>query len=448
MRTIFSRRKTETVLAATLAAVAAIVGLATREDAERIGPRVLALEKIGRFNQPVYLSQPPGAESPMYVVERPGTVRVIIDGRVRRKPFLDLRRQVKDTGKGGEQGLLSIAFPPDYNDSGLFYVAYTDKRDALRIVEFSRRDAAGLEADQRSGRLVLRIPQATTKHHGGLLLFGPDKNLYVGSGDSGPSGDPDDVGQSKRTLLGKILRIDPRRGTRPDTVVPSPEEPQRKAERKRKRGGKNADGGKKGMAAQPRRAQPKPPPYTVPEDNPFVGRPGRDEIFSYGLRNPWRFSFDRAEDRITIADVGDVRVEEINILPVGKARGANFGWSDFEGDAPLKGRIPRGDTVKPTFVYQHGRRRCSVTGGYVVRDPRLSGIKGREIVGRYIFGDFCAQRIYAFRPRSDKVGKERKLRFHLPGVTSFAEDRSGRVYVLTYNGNVYRLTTKRRPVKD
>ena len=447
MRTIFSRRQIETALAAVLAAVAAIVGLTTREDAERIGPRVLALEKIGRFNQPVYLSQPPGAESPMYVVERPGTVRVLTDGRVRRKPFLDLRRQVKDTGKGGEQGMLSIAFPPDYHDSGLFYVAYTDNRDALRIVEFGRRDAAGLEADRRSGRLVLRIPQPTTKHHGGLLLFGPDKNLYIGSGDGGPSGDPNDVGQSKRTLLGKLLRIDPRRGTRPDTVVPSPEEPQRKGKKKQKGGGKQT-GGKKGKAAKPQPAQPKPPPYTVPEDNPFVGRPGRDEIFSYGLRNPWRFSFDRAEDRISIGDVGDGRVEEINIVPVGKARGANFGWSDYEGDAPLKGRIPRADTVKPTFVYQHGRRRCSVTGGYVVRDPRLSGIKGREIVGRYIFGDYCAQRIYAFRPRSDKVGKERKLRFHLPGVTSFAEDRSGRVYVLTYNGNVYRLTTKRKRVKD
>jgi glucose/arabinose dehydrogenase len=455
MRTSFSRRQIETVIAAMLAAVAAIVGLSSRDDEARVGPRVLALEKVGRFDQPVHLAQPPGTGSPLFVVERHGTVRAIADGQVRRKPFLDLRRQVKHQGKGGEQGLLAIAFPPDYGESGLFYVSYTDRRDALRIVEFRRREGDELRADPRSARLVLRIPQPTPKHHGGMLVFGSDKNLYIGSGDGGPSGDPRDVGQSKGTLLGKILRIDPRRGFRPGTVAPPAKKPKRSGKGPAGKGSEEredgAGQGKKGGKPAPR-ASRKPPPYTIPGDNPLVGRPGRDEIFAYGLRNPWRFSFDRAEDRIAIADVGDIRFEEINILPIGKARGANFGWSDYEGDAPLKGRIPRSRTVRPTFVYPHGRRRCAVTGGYVVRDPRLSGIKGREIVGRYVFGDFCAQRIYAFRPRSDKVGKERKLRFELPGVTSFAEDRSGRIYVLTYGvsgrGVVYRMTVRRKPVKD
>ncbi|MGZ5346227.1 MAG: PQQ-dependent sugar dehydrogenase [Solirubrobacterales bacterium] len=446
MRTIFSRRQIETVLAAMLAALAGIVGLASRDDDDRVGPRVLALEKVGSFHQPVHVSQPPGSDSPLFVVERHGTVRVIVDGQVRREPFLDLRRQVKHTGFGGEQGMLSIAFAPDYAESGLFYVAYTDRRNALRLVELRRRPDDELRAEPRSARLVLRIPQPTTTHHGGLLLFGPDKSLYVGSGDGGPWGDPDDVAQSKRSLLGKILRIDPRRGLRPGTVAPGADKPK---SRRGKRDGTAGAGEKRGDAAPggPR----KPPPYTIPEDNPFVGRPGRDEIFAYGLRNPWRFSFDRAEDRIAIGDVGNYRFEEINILPLSRARGANFGWSDYEGDAPLKGRIPRSRTVKPTLVYPHGRGRCAVTGGYVVRDPRLSGIKGREIVGRYLFGDYCAQRIFAFRPRSDKLGKERKLRFELPAVTSFAEDRSGRLYVLTYGvggrGDVFRLTTKRKPPK-
>jgi glucose/arabinose dehydrogenase len=434
MRTIFNRRQIETTLAALLAAVAAIVGLSQRGDAEeRIGAKVLTLEKVGKFRQPVHLAQPPGQDSPLFVVERPGTVRAIVDGDVRRRPFLDLRPQVKDTGKGGEQGLLSIAFPQDYGATGLFYVAYTDKRDALRVVEFRRAEGTETRVEEGSYRLVLRIPQPTTKHHGGLLLFGPDRLLYIGSGDGGPSGDPNDVGQNKRTLLGKLLRIDPRQGP-----VPPPRPPAKKQKGKKGKG-------KKGRQAKAR--ERKPAPYTVPKDNPFVGRPGRDEIFAYGLRNPWRFSFDRAEDRIAIGDVGDVRFEEIDILPIGKARGANFGWSAYEGNAPLKGGVPRGRTVKPTYAYAHGRR-CSVVGGHFVRDPRLSRIKGREIVGRYIFGDFCAQRIYAFRPRGDKIGKERKLGFKLPGVTSFGEDRSGRIYVLSYLGPVYRLDAERKKVKD
>ncbi len=401
-----------------------MIGISARGDRDDVfGPKFLTLQKIGRFDQPVHLSQPPGVDSPLFVVERPGTVRVIDDGTIARKPFLNLRREVSDDGKGGEQGLLSIAFPPDYAASGLFYVAYTDNRDALRVVEFSRREGDPLRAAKKSGRQVLRIPQPTTKHHGGLLLFGPDKSLYIGSGDGGPSGDPNDVSQNKRSLLGKILRIDPE--------APAPRPPKAPA------------------AAKKGKGKPKPQPtYTIPKDNPLVGRPGRDEIFAYGLRNPWRFSFDRGPlgDLITIGDVGDERFEEINILPLAKARGANFGWSAFEGPARFKRGLKKSRTVQPVYSYPQNRR-CSVVGGYIVRDPRLSRIQGTEIVGRYIFGDFCSQRLFAFTPRPDKVGRERSFRFRIPGVTSFAEDRNGRIYVLTYDGPIYRLDADRKKIE-
>ena len=401
--TIFTRRQIETILAAFLAAVTAMVGIANRSSEEVLGPKFLTLEKVGRFNQPVHLSQPPGVDSPLFVVEREGVVRAISGGAIAPRPFLDIRPRVKSTGKGGEQGLLSIAFPPDYAAAGRFYVAYTDDSDALVISEFRRSPEDPLLADAKSERVLLRIPEPTTKHHGGLLLFGPDKYLYIGSGDGGLVGDPSNDAQNKEILNGKLLRIDPRkRGSRP---------------------------------------------YTVPKENPFVGRAGRDEIFAYGLRNPWRFSFDQtpAAAVIAIADVGNRSQEEVNILPLPKARGANFGWPAFEGDLRTLGGLKPGRTVLPVYTYTHGRR-CSVIGGNVVRDPRLARIKGREIVGAYLFGDFCSKRLFAFRPKPNKVGQERSFRFNLPGVTSFGEDRAGRIYVLTYEGPIYRIDPARKRV--
>jgi hypothetical protein len=420
MRTIFTRRQVETILAAMLAAITAIVGI-TSADKTVYGPKFLTLHKVGHFKQPDYLAQPPGQDSPLFVVERMGMIRVVDEGVVQRHAFLDLRRPVKHTGKGGEQGLLSIAFSPDYSDTGLFYVAYTDHRDALRVVEYKRSQDDELRADPDSGRLVLRIPEPTTKHHGGLLLFGPDRHLYIGSGDGGPSGDPHDVAQNKQLLLGKILRIDPAKPAQPASKPTS------------RRGKK-------------RRRKPAPA-YSIPKDNPLVGRPGRDEIWAYGLRNPWRFSFDRGGDTLTIGDVGDQRVEEVDILPAAKARGANFGWSAYEGPTPFKADVPRKRTVSPVYAYSHGATKCGVIGGYIVRDPRLARIKGRELVGRYLFADFCGRRLFAFRPKANRAGKLRSFRFRLPGVTSFGEDRAGRVYVLTYGGAVYRLDPERKKVE-
>jgi len=405
-------------VAAILAAVTAIIGINARDEQAPLGPKFVALEKIGRFEEPVHLSQPPGVDSPLFVVERRGRVQAIAGGAIQATPFLDIRSSVRHTGKGGEQGLLSIAFAPDYRQSGLFYVAYTDRRNALRVVEFKRSASNPLRARRKSARLLLRIRQPTVKHHGGLLLFGPDKRLYIGVGDGGPSGDPNNVAQSKRVLLGKLLRINPRPGP-----------PRKREDRKGRRRSRRA-------------------PYTIPSDNPLVGRPGRDEIFAYGLRNPWRFSFDRSPtgDLLTIGDVGNDRFEEINILPLAKARGANFGWSKFEGKARFKQGLKRSRTVVPIYTYPHTRR-CSVIGGYVVRDPRLSRIKGRELVGRYLFGDFCSRRLFAFRPRPDKAGRERSFRFTIPGLTSFAQDRAGRIYALTFSGPVYRLDPVRKRIE-
>jgi glucose/arabinose dehydrogenase len=427
-----TRRHLETTVAALVAIAVGIVGLAAQEQ-RSFRPKYIAVQRIARLAKPVYLTQPPGPGSQLYVVQKAGAVRIISNDHLVRRPFLDIRGSVKSNGKGDEQGMLSIAFPPDYKSSGLFYVAYTDHRDALRVVEYRQSADDPLLADPASGRLVLRVPEPTTKHHGGLLLFGPDGHLWIGSGDGGPSFDPYRVGQSKRTLLGKILRIDPRKS--------APRAPTARERRAAK-------------AKHRRPPSAKRRPFTIPKDNPFVGRPGRDEIWAYGLRNPWRFSFDRPTRSIIIGDVGNEKFEEVDFLAVAKSRGANFGWSAFEGFAPLNGGVPRGRTVLPTLAYPHSRG-CAVTGGFVVRDPRLAHIRGRELEGRYIYGDYCTGKLFAFRVHRDgRAGRRRSFRFKFPYLTSFGEDNEGRIYVLTEKGTsprgkptigaVYRLVPRRK----
>jgi glucose/arabinose dehydrogenase len=391
------RRRIETAIAALLAATTVVIA-ATRDTDKDLGPKHLALERLAGFHQPVYLTQPPGDSSRLFVVERRGTVRIIENGEKRHEPFLDIRGRVKSAG--AEQGLLSLAFPPDYQQSGLFYVAYTGFGGDVHVTEFRRSPDSPDRVEPHSGRQVLRIHENSSKHHGGLLVFGPDGKLYIGSGDGGPSYDPFDTAQARGNLLGKILRIDP------------------------------AQKGKK--------------PYTVPRDNPFVGRHGRDEIYAYGLRNPWRFSFDRATGELTIGDVGQDRFEEIDIVPAGKAKGANFGWSAYEGFGRYKGGVPRRATVKPVLAYPHGPG-CAVTGGYIVRDPRLARLKGRELVGRYLFGDYCTGKLYSLRPPTGNhgAGKDHPIGLRVPLLTSFGEDRAGHIYVLSEKGPVYGLVATR-----
>ena len=408
MRTALSRRRIETFVAALVAIAAATVGIAVQEG-RTLGPKFVTLQGIARMREPVYLMQPPGHNSQLYVVQKRGAVRIVTNDHLLARPFLDIHRLVKHNGPAGDPGIAAIAFPTDYGRTGRFYVSYNNRRDALQVDEFRRSAGNPLVADPASRRPILSIPEPTEAHHGGLIVFGPDGYLYLGAGDGGPPGDPTWNAQDLNVLLGKLLRIDP---------VPS--------------------GAK---------------PYTIPADNPFVGGPGRDEIWAYGLRNPRRFSFDRPTKTIAIGDVGNDRYEEIDYLPIAESRGANFGWPAYEGFAAFRGGVPRRATVLPALAYPH-HPGCAVNGGYVVRDPRLARIRGREIVGDYMFADYCTGKLYGFRPRlGQRAGKQRSFRFDIRYLSSLGVDNAGHIYVLTERGvkqgskgSVYRLVPFRNEI--
>jgi glucose/arabinose dehydrogenase len=354
--------------------------------------RGVRLKKVAEFDAPLYLTSPPGDRSRQFVVEQGGRVMVVRDGRKLGTPFLDIRDQVT---AGGEQGLLSVAFAPDYAQSGLFYVYFTDKSGQQRIVEYHRRDAD--RADPGSARLVLRMADREVNHNGGLLLFGPDDLMYVGTGDGGGGGDRHGRlgnAQDLGSLLGKILRIDPRAG-----------------------------GGR---------------PYQVPDDNPFVGRAGaRGEIYAYGLRNPWRFSFDPRTGDLTIGDVGQNAWEEIDFVRRGKGRGANFGWRPFEGRARYAPGESAPGAVRPVIVRSHRAGNCSITGGVVVRDRALAGLRGR-----YVFGDFCKGRVESARLSPGRARGVRRTSLKVGSLSSFGEDAQGRVYAISLDGPVYRIVPR------
>jgi hypothetical protein len=397
-----------------LIAVVATIGLASRDEAREVALQSdVQLVEVGRFAEPVYLTSPPGDER-LFVVERAGRIWVLEQGRRLRRPFLDLSRRVSIGYI--EEGLLSVAFPPDYDSSGRFYVDYTDRRHRTIVEEF-RRSSNPDVGDPETARRILVIPNPTRGHHGGLALFGPDGRLYIGQGDGGATTRTTFPAQSLDQLHGKILRIDPR-----------PE-------------------GKR--------------PYGSPPDNPFVDGPGRDEIWAYGLRNPWRFSFDPATGALVIGDVGSLSVEEMDIAT---SAGLNFGWSCFEGTVALGRSGPascdesvppvlehfRGSTLldareDATPVVTRGRPRvdvrftpgepvCSIVAGSVVRDPALP-----SLAGRFVYGDFCDPRLRSFRIEDETAVDQRLLGLNVPGLSSFGVDSAGHVYALSLSGPVYRL---------
>jgi glucose/arabinose dehydrogenase len=366
----------------------ASTGRTTLNDASASAKRGVALKRIGSFNAPVYVTGAPGFPKLLFVVEQPGRILALQGGRQR--TFLDIRGLV---GYGGEEGLLSVAFPPDYARSKRLYVYYTDNAGDIRVDEFRRR--AATRASFGSRRPVIRIPHPVNSNHNGGQLQFLGSLLYFGTGDGGAGGDPPNNAQNKDVLLGKLLRIDPR---------PS--------------------GGQ---------------PYSVPSSNPFVGKVGRDEIYSYGLRNPFRFSFDttHSRPRIAIGDVGQDSFEELDYLTVGRASGANFGWDAFEGFAKYDGGTPDpGGTVKPIFAYGRGRG-CTIIGGYVVRDRRLPGLRGR-----YVYADLCEGQLRSLVPHRKRASGDRKLGLRVESPSSFGEDQRGRLYVASLEGPVYRLVPR------
>jgi glucose/arabinose dehydrogenase len=375
---------------AIVAVAVALAGCGGGGPAPQLAAGAIRLRPVGSFDSPLYVTAPPGDTHRVFVVEQGGVVRVVRDGHTLGTPFLDIRQLVVS---GGEQGLLSLAFAPDYASSGRFYVMYTARPDGEeRIAEYRRRTAD--VADPGSARLVLSQRDPESNHNGGLLVFGPDKLLYVGVGDGGAEGDPHGPrgnGQSLGTLFGKLLRIDPRQsGARP---------------------------------------------YTVPAANPFVNRAGaRPEIYAYGLRNPWRFSFDSRTGDLVIGDVGQDAFEEIDFARRGTARGKNFGWRVWEGRSRYKPRESAPGAVFPVITERHADGNCSITGGYVIRDPRLTGWGGR-----YVWGDYCRGRIEWARLRPGARARVHATGLRVPGLSSFGQDALGRIYVTSLNGPVYRL---------
>ena len=344
---------------------------------------------IGTFDNPVYVTVAPGQPRLLFVVEQPGRIQVLRNEQPLAHPFLDISNIV---AFGGERGLLSMAFAPDYDSTGLFYVAFTNRTGDLEIDEFMRKAGSNTRADRKSRRVLLKIRHRDAgNHNGGQLQFGPkDHLLYISTGDGGEVFPRGEDSRDPNKLLGKILRIDPQ----PD--------------------GEN--------------------PYTIPPSNPYAAGGGRPEVFAYGFRNPWRFSFDGA--LITIADVGQGSREEVNILKTTDASGTNFGWPQYEGDVFFDEDRPGPDPAAfPIFVYDHDNGGCAVIGGYIVRDPALP-----NLVGRYIYGDLCTGRVRSFLPKVgiQQARRDRNTGIVLPGLGSFGEGFNGVIY-LADGSNVYRL---------
>ena len=361
-----------------------------------IEPR-LVLEPVATLVRPVFLTHAGDGSNRLYIVEQAGRILIWEDGALLPEPFLDIRTRVKDTGN--EQGLLGLAFPPDYSRTLEFYVNYTGQGNQTVVSRFVASPANPLTALAGSEEELLTIPQPATNHNGGMLLFGPDDMLWIGTGDGGAADDRFRNGQNPDSLLGKMLRI-------------------------------NVLGRDRG--------------YGIPEDNPWVdrdwdGQRVRDEVWAVGLRNPWRYAFDPATGDLWIADVGQNLYEDVHFVPAGSAGGLNFGWPLMEGAHCF----PPGRDCDPAGLEQvvaefpHGTGDCSVTGGYVYR-----GSDWPAMVGRYVVGDFCSGRVWTVANAgspSDPDWQVVALADTDHYISSFGQDIDGELYLLDLEGGVYRM---------
>jgi glucose/arabinose dehydrogenase len=393
-----------TVLAGRLGLVAAVLGVGigagnagTVGAANVFDPASfdLTLEKVADgFDRPIFVADPADGSERLFVVEQGGTVRILRDGEVDPEPFLDMSEML-DTDYM-EQGLLGLAFDPEFERNGRLYVGYTAATSStgsdIGDNSIARLTVSGDDPDRvdpSTAEVLIAVPDPFGNHNGGEVIFGPDGYLYAAMGDGGAAGDPQRNGQNPQTLLGSILRIDVR--------------------------------GDEG--------------YAIPADNPFAdGVEGRPEIWAYGLRNPWRFSFDRETNDMWIADVGQDWIEEINFLPAGSPGGANFGWRAMEGSSCYEEEdCDTSEYVLPVAEYTHDEG-CSVTGGYVYRGEAIP-----ELDGVYLLGDYCVGAIWG-------VGKDASGNWVRSGpvqtglnISSFGEDADGNVYLTASDGALYRI---------
>ena len=361
-------------VSAVVAALAAVLGFRGGEGQRGAvrSPQAPALRLVrvaSGFDQPTHVAAPRSEAGRLYVVEQPG--RIIVLDRGRRRVFLDIRRLVSCCG---EQGLLSVAFHPRYAKNHLLYVNYTDRNGDTRVVRYRSN---GRRALPGTARRLLSVNQPYANHNGGQLAFGPDGKLYVGMGDGGSGGDPENRAQNLRSQLGKLLRID-------------------------------VD------AARP-----------------------QAQTASYGLRNPWRFSFDRANGDLYIGDVGQNRFEEVDYTPRSQLSDLlNYGWDVYEGRAIYEQKEPNpaGRLVSPALVYGRAGGSCTVVGGFVYRGRQLPSVRGR-----YFYGDYCSGTIWSFRISSGRVTSERREPFRVDSLSSFGENARGELYAVSLGGTIYRL---------
>jgi glucose/arabinose dehydrogenase len=351
--------------------IAAWATTAAAQDGLRLELVVEGLE------QPVFVRHAGDGSERLFVVEQAGRILIVDAGELLAEPFLDISEEVLS---GGERGLLGLAFHPQFADNRRYFVHYTRAEDGASVIaEF--RVSSDPNRSRPAGRALLRVSQPFANHNGGMIAFGPDGFLYIALGDGGSAGDPGNRAQNPNVLLGKILRID-------------------------------VDGRR---------------PYAIPPDNPFVAGGGRPEIYALGLRNPWRFSFDRKRGRLYVGDVGQRQREEINIV----RHGRNYGWRVLEGSRcfePPEGCEFRGLEL-PRTEYGHGGGRCAVTGGYVYRGRNVP-----SLARTYVFGDYCSGEVFGLLRRERSVLLDTDL-----SITSFGEDEAGELYVVDHGGTIYRI---------